>query len=102
MNATRSEVPPETEGALITADLRRALEPRLNAELLDDFGFTGVDIATPTATNPRSVRRWKQDGVLMLFGWPSASPNCPFTAGALQRRAQGHTFDAESLRSGTD
>ena len=52
MNATRSEVPPETEGALITADLRRALEPRLNAELLDDFGFTGVDIATTDRNQP--------------------------------------------------
>lgn len=59
MNATRSEVPPETEGAVITADLRRALEPRLITELLGQFGLTEVDIATATATNPRSVRRWK-------------------------------------------
>jgi hypothetical protein len=68
MNATRSEVPPKTEGAVITAetegaviatDLRRALEPRLIAELLGQFGLTEVDIATATATSPRSVRRWK-------------------------------------------
>jgi hypothetical protein len=59
MNATRSEVPPETEGAVITADLRRALEPKLITELLGHFGLTEVDIATATATNPRSVRRWK-------------------------------------------
>ena len=59
MNATRNEVPPKTEGAVITADLRRALEPRLIAELLGQFGLTEVDIAIATATTPRSVRRWK-------------------------------------------
>jgi hypothetical protein len=59
MNAPRREVPPKTEGAVITADLRRALEPRLIAELLGQFGLTEVDIGTATATNPRSVRRWK-------------------------------------------
>lgn len=59
MNATRSEVPPKTEGAVISADLRRALEPRLITELLGQFGLTDLDIATATATNPRSVRRWK-------------------------------------------
>ncbi|MBV9193541.1 MAG: hypothetical protein JO168_05305 [Solirubrobacterales bacterium] len=59
MNATRSEVPPETRGAVITTDLRRALEPTLITELLGHFGLSELDIATATATNPRSVRRWK-------------------------------------------
>lgn len=59
MNARRTDVSPETEGAVITADLRNALEPRLITELLGHFGLTDADIATATATNPRSVRRWK-------------------------------------------
>ena len=52
MNATRSEVPPKTEGAVITADLRRALEPRLITELLGQFGFTEVDIAHRDCNQP--------------------------------------------------
>ena len=59
MNSTRTGVPPQTEGSVITADLRVALEPRLIAELLGQFGLTDVDLATATGTNPRSVRRWK-------------------------------------------
>jgi hypothetical protein len=59
MNARRTDVPPEIEGAVITADLRTALEPRLIAQLLGQFGLTDLDIAVATGTNPRSVRRWK-------------------------------------------
>jgi hypothetical protein len=59
MNAPRTDVQPQPEGAVITADLRDALEPRLITDLLGQFGLTDVDIAAATATNPRSVRRWK-------------------------------------------
>jgi hypothetical protein len=59
MNALRTAVQPETQGAVITADLRDALEPRLITDLLGQFGLTDVDVAIATGTNPRSVRRWK-------------------------------------------
>ncbi len=59
MNARRTDVPPEIEGAVITADLRDALEPRHITELLGQLGLTDIDIGVATGTNPRSVRRWK-------------------------------------------
>ena len=58
MAASRTAVPPETaQGAVITADLRAALEPRLITDLLGQFGLSDLDIAIATATNPRTVRR---------------------------------------------
>lgn len=47
-------------GAVITADLERAVEPAELLIHLRAFGFSDRDLASGTGTLARSVRRWRQ------------------------------------------